>query len=152
MHALFDEHLRSVCAGFERLVGQEPRAVASLGADALVPGIYLLREDGRPMYVGRTDCVRDRLRGHCSGKVEKSTLAFRMARAETGRAATYRKGESRKALLRDEVFVRSFERQLARVKGMTVQFVEEEDPVRQALLEIYAHLALGTPCNDFENH
>ena len=33
-----------------------------------------------------------------------------------------------------------------------IRFVEETDPVRQALLEIYVAAVLGTPYNDFDNH
>ena len=33
-----------------------------------------------------------------------------------------------------------------------IRFVEENDPVRQALLEIYAAVALKTPYNDFDTH
>jgi hypothetical protein len=35
---------------------------------------------------------------------------------------------------------------------MDIRFVEENDPLRQALLEIYAAVALCTPYNDFETH
>lgn len=39
-----------------------------------------------------------------------------------------------------------------RVADMEIRYVEEADPVKQALLEIYAATSLGTPYNDFENH
>ncbi len=35
---------------------------------------------------------------------------------------------------------------------MDLRFVEETDPFRQALLEMYAAIALKTPHNDFETH
>jgi hypothetical protein len=35
---------------------------------------------------------------------------------------------------------------------MDIRFIEESDPVRQALLEIYVASALQTPFNDFDNH
>ena len=35
---------------------------------------------------------------------------------------------------------------------MKIRFVEETDPVRQALLEIYVATVLETPYNDFDNH
>jgi hypothetical protein len=35
---------------------------------------------------------------------------------------------------------------------MNLRFVEENDPVRQALLEIYVAVTLNTPYNDFDNH
>ena len=35
---------------------------------------------------------------------------------------------------------------------MDLRFVEEADPTRQAMLEIYVATVLKIPCNDFENH
>jgi hypothetical protein len=38
------------------------------------------------------------------------------------------------------------------VREMDVRFVEERDPLRQALLEIYVAVSLKTLNNSFENH
>jgi hypothetical protein len=35
---------------------------------------------------------------------------------------------------------------------MDLRFVEESDPVRQTLLEVYVAVVLATPYNDFDNH
>ena len=35
---------------------------------------------------------------------------------------------------------------------MDLRFVDEADPIRQALLEIYVAVVLGTPYNDFDTH
>ena len=35
---------------------------------------------------------------------------------------------------------------------MHVRYVYEPDPMRQALLEMYVSVSLGTPHNDFDNH
>jgi len=35
---------------------------------------------------------------------------------------------------------------------MDVRYVEETDPLRQALLEIYVSIVLKTPYNDFDTH
>ena len=35
---------------------------------------------------------------------------------------------------------------------MCVKAVGIEDPIEQTLFEVYAHLALGTKYNSFENH
>jgi len=39
-----------------------------------------------------------------------------------------------------------------RVRNMDVRYVEENDPATQAILEIYAAIALETRYNDFDNH
>jgi hypothetical protein len=35
---------------------------------------------------------------------------------------------------------------------MGYRYVEEPNPTRQALLEMYCAIALGTPYNDFDTH
>ena len=35
---------------------------------------------------------------------------------------------------------------------MSVRYVSEPDPIRQALLEMYVSVSLATPHNDFDNH
>ena len=52
----------------------------------------------------------------------------------------------------DAGFCSAFETAKARVRSMSVRFVEEPNPVPQALLEIYIALALSTPFNDFDVH
>ncbi|MGQ8366898.1 hypothetical protein [Glaciecola sp. 1036] len=42
--------------------------------------------------------------------------------------------------------------QKQRIREMLVRFVSENDPIRQALLEIYVSVSLNTPHNDFDNH
>ena len=39
-----------------------------------------------------------------------------------------------------------------RIRKMELRYVEESDPLRQALLEIYASFVLKTPYNDFNTH
>ncbi|HEX7455398.1 MAG TPA: hypothetical protein VF296_05080, partial [Gallionella sp.] len=83
-----------------------------------------------------------------------AAFAFRLAREATGNLeATYKKDESsRSALMEDEKFVAAFDAAKVRIRKMDLRFVEENDPVRQALLEIYVAVALNTPYNDFDNH
>ena len=35
---------------------------------------------------------------------------------------------------------------------MQIRFVDEPDPIRQALLEIYVTISLEAPYNDFDTH
>ena len=46
----------------------------------------------------------------------------------------------------------AFDAAKARVRAMEFRYVEEADPIRQAVLEIYCAVALETPYNDFDNH
>ena len=49
-------------------------------------------------------------------------------------------------------FKAAFDAAKARVREMDFRYVEEPDPVRQCVLEIYCAVALETPYNDFDNH
>lgn len=118
-------------------------------------GLYLLSEGPTHLYVGRSNRLRQRLRSHCqpSGDRYTATFAFRMARMETGRTkATYAPRGSRAELERDPEFQVAFRIAKTRVSRMTIRVVEENDPIQQALLEIYAATYLRTPYNDFDNH
>ena len=46
----------------------------------------------------------------------------------------------------------AFDAARQRIKEMEVQFVEETDSIRQALLEIYTAMKVRAQYNDFDNH
>jgi len=66
--------------------------------------------------------------------------------------ATYKFEGSRTALAQDAVFSEAFTHSKARLRAMTIRVVEEADPLRQALLEMYVAIALDAKYNDFDNH
>jgi hypothetical protein len=83
----------------------------------------------------------------------QAVFAFKLAREVTGRtAAAYSTEGSRISLSADPVFLKAFTQAKARVRNMDLHFVEEADPLRQALLEIYVAVVLGTKYNDFDTH
>jgi hypothetical protein len=55
-------------------------------------------------------------------------------------------------LLQDQDFVLAFTAAKARLRVMNIRVVEENNPLRQALLEMYVAVALAAPYNDFDNH
>ena len=118
-------------------------------------GVYLLSEGRRHLYVGRAKDIKVRIRQQSRPAATErgAAFAFRLARQETGKLkATYKTGESRSQLIRDPVFRKAFEQAKARIRKMSVRFVEESDPIRQAVLEIYVATVLRTPHNDFDTH
>ncbi len=155
MHKIFREYIESLEPSFQRLMGMEPVSVANLPREIPQSGIYLFSEAGENLYVGRTNTIRKRLQNHCrpgSGH-NSATFAFRLARQVTGMTqATYTIQGSRQELERDPEFSPVFIVQKLRVRNMNVQFVSEPEPMRQALLEMYVSVSLGTPHNDFDNH
>ncbi len=83
----------------------------------------------------------------------QAVFAFRLAREATGRTvAEYTGSGRRESLMLDADFLRAFTDAKARVRNMDLRYVQEDDPLRQALLEIYASVALETPYNDFNTH
>jgi hypothetical protein len=118
-------------------------------------GIYLFTENGKHLYVGRTNRMRPRLQEHCrEGSPHNSApFAFLLAREATGmKTASYKTAGGRADLCNDPAFGLAFVAAKARVRDMDVRFVEETDAIRQALLEVYTAVVLATPYNDFDNH
>jgi predicted GIY-YIG superfamily endonuclease len=156
MEAAFVKYAESLHPSFERLVRMLPVTIATLPREAPSACVYLFSENGRHFYVGRTRNLRRRLRQHSipSSRHNQAVFAFRLAREATGRLVAAYSGEGRRAVLAtdDATFVASFTDAKRRVRSMQVRYVEGTDPLRQALLEIYAAVVLATPYNDFNTH
>ena len=123
--------------------------------DAPTHGIYVFFEGRKALYVGRSNRLRKRLGNHCrEGASHKmAAFAFRLAREASGNhKASYKPEGSRQALMKDPTFVKAFIDAKGRIRNMSVKFVEERDPTRQALLEIYIAVAMKTRYNDFDTH
>ncbi len=67
-------------------------------------------------------------------------------------AAYSGKGRRASLVADDAAFAAAFKAAKERVRAMQVRYVEEIDPLRQALLEIYASIVLATPYSDFNTH
>jgi hypothetical protein len=155
VNAKFAELVESLEPAFQRLIQMVAVSAETLPRTMPKQGIYLFSKGTEHLYVGRSDNIRRRIGLHCraSSQHNQATFAFRMARAETGRTqAAYTASGSRLQMARDAVFGPAFVASKARARTFDLRFVEEPDPVRQALLEIYAATVLETPFNDFANH
>jgi len=155
MHPQFKSFVESLEAKFQQLITMKPVKYHELPRDLPKKGLYLFSEGHNHLYVGRTNRLRERLRGHCipSATHFTATFAFRIARGKTGfLKATYKTDGSRANLVRNEDFGQAFLEAKQRISKMDIRYVEEGDSVSQALLEIYAAIVLGTPYNDFDTH
>ena len=155
MDRRFAEVVAGLHPSFEKLLAMPPVTCATLPKGMPKSGIYLLSDGSQHLYVGRSRNVRRRLGGHSRPKSTHgmAAFAFRLAREATGQLrATYKREWSRSALVLDEAFQAAFVTAKARIREMAVRFVEEADPVRQAVLEVYVAVALQTPYNDFDTH
>jgi len=156
MDAKFLSHIEALKPQLERLIRMPPVTPVTLPTKMHRKGVYLLSERDKHLYVGRSNDIKERIGRHSRpGATHRmAAFAFRLAREATGNVkATYKKGKgSRAALMEDPRFVEAFDYAKARIRKMSVRFVEETDPVRQALLEIYVAVVLETPYNNFDNH
>lgn len=151
MNETFRQHVEQLHAKFEALMAMTPVAFTALPKSADQSGIYLLTEGDQHLYIGRSRKIRSRLRMHV-GHYAGASFAVKLARHATGRPSSYSTKDSVKELLKDPAFSAAFDAAKKRIREMRIRYVEEPDSYRQALLEIYATLALGTRYNDFDTH
>lgn len=154
MHSNFTAFVEQLHPKFEALVSSTPSKLANLPKDIPERGIYLLSEAEEHLYVGRSNNIRKRLKLHSrvGSRHNQATFAFKILRKELRlERASYRAGEHSRAGIALK-FADTFLKSKERIREMDVRFVQENDPTSQALLEIYVHVALKTPYNDFDNH
>jgi hypothetical protein len=156
MHPKFADAANSLHTSFEKLLAQPAWRHGGSWPKEKIRGVYLFSENTQHLYVGRTNNVKNRYAGHCrpSSGHNSAPFAFRLAREATGRLkASYKTGsDSRASLEIDPLFSEEFTNAKARLRSMEFRWVEEADPIRQCLLEVYCAVVLETPYNDFDNH
>jgi len=152
---VFDSHIKALPILLKTLLEMHPINPISLPQIMPLKGIYLFSENGNHLYVGRTNNIKKRIQNHCrlGASHNQATFAFRVARSDTNQhKASYKTEGLRKQLEDDPIFGPAFIKAKERIRNMELRFVEINDPVLQALFEIYASMILKTPFNDFENH
>jgi len=137
----------------EESVGSQAMPYQGLGR---VPakGVYLFSEGRKHLYVGRSDNLRRRIKEHGRPSSGHTTapFAFNLARSRAQGKPGYDPALSRSQLADHPCFRPLFMRAKGRVRRMSVRVVDVDDPVRQALLELYAAVSLRTPYNSFGTH
>lgn len=123
-----------------------------------VKGIYCFYEGDKPLYVGRTDNLNDRIPDHRqrANPHDQATFAFNIAKKDFQESHPNEKadGLGAKTLAKNPVFTPFFKDAKERVRKMSVRFVRVEDPIEQTIFEVYAHMELGTSprFNNFGTH
>ncbi|MDK9696365.1 MAG: GIY-YIG nuclease family protein [Siculibacillus sp.] len=143
--AICDIHLK-----FERLINSPPYDGSSSLPEK---GVYLFRENGNSMYVGRSNNIRRRMRQHTKkySKANQAGFAAKIAKFELKIETTYRMG-AKDDLENNPEFQEAFKIAKYRVQKMKFFAIEEQDQMKQSLLEIYCAITLSTPYNDFGTH
>jgi predicted GIY-YIG superfamily endonuclease len=149
----FDTVIDCVRTKFAELRDSPKYRLAHLPKKIPESGIYLFSDGSRTLYVGRTNGLRKRLQYHTRNNHNQATFAFRLARHETGNLkATYTREGSRRALLMNPKFRFAFDAARKRISQMNVQFIEETDPIKQTILEVFTAFETRAEFNDFNNH
>jgi hypothetical protein len=156
MDKTFAALVETLAPKLEQLLAMEPLAYGALPREMPKSGVYLFTENGRHLYVGRSNDLRGRYGRHCrpGATHRQAAFAFQLAREKTGQTTvSYRADEnSRNGLMLDPTFATAFTNAKERIKGMEYRYVEETDQNKQALLEIYCAVVLKTQYNDFGTH
>ena len=113
-------------------------------------GVYVFYERSVPLYAGRSNGLRRRMREHSvdSSTHYSASFAFLLAKEKTS-PSVYR-GLTRKELADAEGFKQAFLEARRRVREMDVRAVGIDDQVTQALFEIYAAVELHCKYNKFD--
>ena len=148
---------------FKELVDQLPSLLEQLLNSPLKPwgnlgslpqkGIYVFFERGHPVYVGRTNRMRERIKEHGRrSSINSVTFAFKLAK-EAAKRKEIDLSKQRVELAEDPNFAKLFSEAKERVSRMSVRVIEIDDPIIQTLFEVYASIALKTTkYNDFDTH
>ena len=117
-------------------------------------GVYVFYEDGKPVYVGRTNTMSRRLNehGNPSSRHNSATFAFNIAKRKAKKQGMNTQLK-RSQLEVDPAFSKLFLEAKTRVSKMPVRVIEISEPITQTLFEVYAVMCLDTrEYNDFDTH
>ncbi len=151
----FDDIIKQMPVLFEKL--QQAPMVVRLNVRKQFPfkgGIYVLYENDKPMYVGRTKrqiAERVLIHGQACRKNNSASFAFLLAKEKAKKKGENR-SRTRRQLEEDEEFSTIFSRQKERIGEMKVKAVQITDPEVQSIFEICASKKLQTQYNDFNTH
>lgn len=137
----------------ERLTSGHAYRCGERPAPPQEPGVYLFAVGDAVMHVGRTKNLQGRRRNQTSpeGSQTQATFAFRMAQ-HRARQEMHLTALNREELAQHEDFRPLFREMKEAVREMDFRCVQIDDHPKQALFEIFASVALGSPHNSWETH
>ena len=148
MDTIFWEAIDKMKPLMNELKGSEERSWDD-SSDAPRRGVYVFYEKGNPIYVGRSNNMRRRIREHGAASSDRysATFAFKLLRESLnepeGRAEDIQR-----------VHKEEYRQQRERVRAMTFRAVAITDQLEQTLFETYAIIEMGIAPqhNDFGTH
>ncbi|KAF5419035.1 MAG: GIY-YIG catalytic domain-containing protein [Candidatus Methanocomedens sp.] len=152
MNAKFEDIINQFSDLMQQLANSPLRQRNSLG-DIPNKGIYVFYENNKPIYVGRSNRMKDRIQEHGrkSSYHNSATFAFILAK-EIANEQGIDINKNRDALESDSTFRNIFLEQKERVSIMNVRVIEINGPITQTIFEVYVSMELNTEYNDFDTH
>jgi predicted GIY-YIG superfamily endonuclease len=152
-------------ADFQRYSDQLPILMEQLKNSNLIPtnklqtiprqGIYVFYDKTTPLYVGRSNNMKDRIQSHGrpGSRHGSATFAFILAREKAGvDNKEINTKDERKVLENNDNFKTLYKEAKERVSNMSIRVVGIEDQILQTLFEVYAAVELKTKYNEFGTH
>lgn len=139
----------------QSLLKQPPIIIDDIGITPVPQkGVYVFFEGDKPIYVGRSNRMKQRLKEHSQKGSDRysATLAFRIAKQEYFNSQKEKGRKTNEQLMENSVFREKFEAAKSMIAKTRIRFIEIEDQVEQTIFEIYAALVLDTELNDFSTH
>ena len=117
-------------------------------------GIYILYENGLPVYVGRTRNLQSRFRAHVTQSHNSASFALKRTRTrhiEIAKA-TYKSENSRQSIVEHPLYGETFKDEINAIKGMSFRFLDVPDPIDQYFLELFTTMELGLDLSGFNSY
>lgn len=106
-----------------------------LGTDSDIPGIYLIYNQEKPVYIGRSAHLAQRVgKDHRALEETQATLTYRLVRSGLPEITSMKQA-------RDYMF-----------RNFKVKILPVNDEYMRTIFEVYASLKLNTPYNKFMEH
>lgn len=149
----FDKIISVMPMLFEKLESMQPIGRLQVRKTLPKKGVYVFYENGKPIYVGRSQNIPNRILNHGrpSSGHNSATFAFLLAKEKYDKLENKAK-MTRRNLEKDSVFRNIYQEQKQRVSNMKIKAVEIESHEAEAIFEIYTAKRLNTKYNDFATH
>jgi predicted GIY-YIG superfamily endonuclease len=133
MHPAFEHSISGLEGKCAHLLKTDPIDVSNTKNMPLGAGVYVISENHKDLYTGRTNNIRKRLWNHCHGAPNQAPLAKQLARLYLNRAgvelpSAYRKG-NKEFYKTDAVFCAAFNAAKKSIASMSFRFVEEAEAI-----------------------
>ena len=152
MNDKFDEMIEQLPLLLNKLVNSPSKKRDTLST---LPqkGIYVFYENEFPIYVGRSNRIKQRLLEHSrsSSTHTSATFAFNLAKEAAKEKEMDVNNKARVHLETDLVFSGLYSEAKERVSKMSIKVIKIDDPILQTIFEVYASVKLNT-LNDFDTH